>query len=210
MRHAESAWNADGIYQGRLESDLSPLGEQQALALGVRLVSRTLAGAYSSPLTRAVRTVELIMRSAGVSQSAPEVSVRPQLAEIDHGEWSGLSGVQVSERWPELAEQWRLVPSQVRMPGGESLAEVRGRALQFLADVRQRHAEGNILVVSHGTVIRVLLAHFLEMRLEQIWSIEAENCGLSIVDDYDVPLIMAVNDTCHLDGVRSSLSAQVR
>ena len=96
------------------------------------------------------------------------------------------------------------------MPGGESLADLRQRALAFLSDVRQRHAEGDLLVVTHGNVIRVLLAHFLGMRLEQIWSLDADNCGLSIVDDYDTPLIMAVNDTCHLDGVRSSLSAQVR
>jgi phosphoserine phosphatase len=96
------------------------------------------------------------------------------------------------------------------MPGGESLADVRQRALAFLAAARQEHADGDILVVTHGTVLRLLLAHFLDMRPDQLWSMETENCALSIVDDYEIPLIMAINDTCHLEGVRSSVSAQVR
>ena len=96
------------------------------------------------------------------------------------------------------------------MPGGESLLDVRRRALTWLAAVRQEHAEGNILVVTHGTVLRLLLAHFLDIPPDRIWSVEAENAALSIVDDYDVPLIMAINDTCHLEQVRSKVSTQVR
>ena len=202
VRHAESAWNAEGIYQGRLESELSALGERQALALGSRLSSRQLAGVYSSPLRRAVRTAEVVSDGA--------VHQRQELSEIDHGEWSGLRRAQVEKRWPDLARQWLAAPDTVRMPGGESLLDVRRRALAFLAAVRQEHADGDILVISHGTVLRLLLAHFLDMRPGQIWSMDVENCGLSIVDDYDVPLVMAINDACHLEGVRSTLSAQVR
>jgi phosphoserine phosphatase len=116
----------------------------------------------------------------------------------------------VAGRWPELVKQWRTAPAGVTMPGGESLADVPKRALAFLAAARQEHADGDILVVTHGTVLRLLLAHFLDMRPDQLWSMETENCALSIVDDYEIPLIMAINDTCHLEGVRSSVSAQVR
>ena len=138
------------------------------------------------------------------------ISARAELAEIDHGEWSGLTRGQVAERWPELFDRWHANPGSVTMPGGESLADVRRRALTFLAAIRQEHAQGDILVITHGTVLRLLLAHFLDMQPDQLWSIEAENCGLSVVDDYEPPLIMAINDTCHLEGVRSMVSAQVR
>lgn len=146
----------------------------------------------------------------GAPEDGVEIRPRKELLEIDHGDWSGLSRAQVAERWAYEAQQWRKQPSQTTMPNGESLRQVRERTLRFLADMRQEHGEGTILVVTHGTVLRVLLAHFLDMSLDQIWSVEAENCALSIVDDYEVPLIMAINDTCHLEGVRSSLQAQVR
>ncbi len=80
----------------------------------------------------------------------------------------------------------------------------------MLASIRQNHADGDILIVSDATVLRLLLAHFLEMGPERISSLEVDPCALSIVDDYEVPLIMAINDCCHLEGVRSGLSAQVR
>jgi broad specificity phosphatase PhoE len=190
-----------------LESDLSALGIAQARALGRRLAARSLAAIYSSPLSRAVRTAELVGEE---KEHAPAVRGAGELVEIDHGEWSGLSRAQVERRWPELSRRWQTEPGAVEMPKGESLREVRARALSFLARVRQEHAGGNILIITHGTVLRLMVAHFLEMAPDQIWSIQAENCALSIVDDYDVPLVMAINDTCHLDGVRSSLHAQVR
>jgi phosphoserine phosphatase len=203
-------WNSEGIYQGRLESDLSPLGEEQALVLAQRLASRPLAAVYTSPLRRAYRTAELVLTMQNSIAPATFLRREGELAEIDHGEWSGLSHEQVKATWPELSEQWRANPASVRMPGGESLLEVRQRALTFLAAARQEHADGNILVVTHGTVLRLLLAHFLDVGPDHIWSLDSENCALSIVDDYEVPLIMAINDTCHLERVRSSVSTQVR
>ena len=86
----------------------------------------------------------------------------------------------------------------------------REPAPAMLAPIRQNHADGDILIVSDPTVLRLLLAHFLEMGPERISSLEVDPCALSIVDDYEVPLIMAINDCCHLEGVRSGLSAQVR
>lgn len=179
----------------------------QAKALGGRLSARPLTAIYTSPLTRATRTAELV--ADAITTRVPVVA-RAELAEIDHGEWSGLSKDDVQRRWPGLSAEWQQSPASVTMPGGENLQQVRTRALDFLAAARHEHAEGNLLVITHGTVLRLLLAHFLELEPDRLWSIETANCGLSIVDDYDVPMIMAVNDTCHLEGVRSDLHAQVR
>ena len=159
-------------------------------------------GVYSSPLARAVKTAKLVSRAEPIE--------RDELSEIDHGDWSGLTWAQAEARWPDVVRAWQVAPHTVRMPGGESLLEVRERALGFLAWVRQRHGDGDILVVTHGTVLRLLLAHFLELGPERIWAIESESCALSVVADHDIPLIMAINDSCHLEGVRSSLDTQVR
>jgi broad specificity phosphatase PhoE len=160
---------------------------------------------YSGPLRRALQTAALVAAKHGF-----EPVPREELTDVDHGEWSGRPHREVAECWPELHQLWLTQPAAVRFPGGESLLEVRERALQFLAWVRQQHAEGAIVVITHGEVLQLLLGHFLEMDANQLWTLPRDNCALSIVDDYDVPLVMAINDNCHLEGVRSSLHAQVR
>ncbi len=117
---------------------------------------------------------------------------------MDHGQWSGLAHEEVERRWPELSRLWRETPGEVRFPGGESLMEVRARALAFLAWVRHEHADGQILIVTHGELTQLMLASFLDMQPNQLWRLPADHCALSIVEDYDVPLVMAINDTCHL------------
>ena len=207
-RHAESQWNAERRYQGRLENDLSAEGLLQAEALRDHLASRPLTAIYTSPLRRAVQTAEIV--AAGQSRLTTHdsrLTTRNELTDVDHGRWSSLTHEEVAKCWPELSHQWRTKPGGVRFPGGESLTEVRGRALGFLDFVRHEHAEGQLLVISHGEIIQLLLLHFLDMKPDQLWTMPAGNCAISIVEDYDVPLIMAINDNCHLDRVRSSRDA---
>ncbi len=158
----------------------------------------------------AVQAASLQGAGGRASPAGLVITTRPDLQDVDHGDWSGLTRTEVEERWPDLYKAWHERPNEVCFPGGECLRDVRARALTFLAAVRQEHAEGNILVVTHGEVLQLLLIHFLQMDPNQLWSMPRDNCALSIVDDYDVPLVMAINDTCHLEGVRSSLSTQVR
>lgn len=204
-RHGESEWNREERYQGRLENGLSDLGRQQAEALGRRLAGRSLAAIYTSPLRRAVETAAAVAAAEGV-----RVAVRQELTDVNHGEWSGLLHAEVQARWPDLHRQWQQRPASVRFPGGESLMEVRDRALGFLAFARQQHADGTLLVITHGEIVQLLLASFLDMQPDQLWTLPRDNCAISVIDDYEVPLVMAVNDSCHLDGVRSRLQAQVR
>ena len=207
-RHAESQWNAEWRYQGRLENDLSPEGLQQAEALRDHLASRPLTAIYTSPLRRATQTAEIVATGqARPTTHHSQLTTRNELTDVDHGHWSGLAHQEVDRRWPELSHQWRTKPGGVRFPGGESLMEVRGRALGFLDFVRHEHAEGQLLVVTHGEIVQLLLLHFLDMRPDQLWTMPAGNCAISIIEDYDVPLIMAINDNCHLDRVRSSRDA---
>jgi broad specificity phosphatase PhoE len=204
-RHGQSDWNAAGRYQGRLDdAALSPLGRAQAVALAARLAPRLLTAIYTSPLQRARQTAEAVAShplplAEGRGEGLP-VIVRSELTDVDHGQWSGLRHAEVEARWPELSRAWREEPGSVRFPGGESLMEVRARALGFLAWVRHEHAGGQLLVITHGEVLQLMLASFLDMQPNQLWRLPADHCGLSIIEDYEVPLVMAINDTCHLKG----------
>jgi len=209
-RHGQSDWNVAGRYQGRLDDAvLSPLGVAQAQALRDRLAARNLTAIYTSPLRRARQTATIVA-DLPLPEAEGIVVIRPQLTDVDHGAWSGCAHRDVDDRWPELARAWREAPAGVRFPGGESLLEVRARALGFLAWLRHEHAGGQLLVITHGEVLQLMLASFLDMQPNHLWRLPADHCGLSIVEDYEAPLVMAINDTCHLQGLRSTVDVQSR
>ena len=174
------------------------------------LSGREIRAIYSSSLRRARQTAGIVAEAGEGTPEQLTVREEDDLREIDHGSWSGLTRGEVEERWSQLAGEWRARPAAVRMPDGESLQDVRERALRFLDRLRHSHADGSILVITHGTVVRLLLAHFLAMDSNDIWRFELDNAGLTVVEDHEPPFIMAINHTGHLKGLRSRLNLQVR
>lgn len=200
VRHGESAWNAQGRYQGRLDAPLSEMGLRQADLLARRLASVRLDAVYSAPLQRARVTAERIAAPHGLS-----VTDEPRLTEVDHGEWNGMLRSDVESRYPELARLWRESPDKVRMPGGESLADVRRRATAALDAIVLAHPNQAVLAVSHHVVLKVVLGTFLGMGLDGFWALEADQASVSIADlGGPWPLVTLVNDTCHLREERAA------
>ncbi len=200
VRHGESAWNAQGRYQGRLDAPLSELGLRQADLLARRLASVRLDAVYSAPLQRARVTAERIAAPHGLP-----VTDEPRLTEIDHGEWNGMLRSDVESRYPEMARLWRESSDKVRMPGGESLADVRRRATAALDAIVLAHPNHAVLVVSHHAVLKVVLGTLLGMGLDGFWALDADQASVSIADlGGPWPLVTLVNDTCHLGDARAA------
>ncbi|NUS39853.1 MAG: histidine phosphatase family protein, partial [Lysobacter sp.] len=93
-RHGETAWNAEGRYQGQEDIALSPVGETQALAIGGRLREVSINRAEASPLSRDRRTAELALGE----ERASMLKLDPDLMEIAHGTWEGLLASEIRER----------------------------------------------------------------------------------------------------------------
>jgi broad specificity phosphatase PhoE len=144
VRHGETDLNAGEIFRGRLDVDLNEEGMKQAELLGDYLGKEKIDLVYSSPLKRAVKTAAAVARPHNL-----EVTVAEGLIDIDYGEWQGLPLREIRERYGELYRDWEDTPEQVRIPGGESLEDVRSRALPFLEDAVMRFGEGKIVLVSH-------------------------------------------------------------
>lgn len=166
VRHGETPWNAEGRYQGQRDIALSALGEAQARALGERLRGVPIDRAVASPLSRARRTAELAL-----GERAGLLTLDEGLAEIAHGEWEGLLASQIGARDPERLLAWRADPESVRMPGGESLADVMARAWPAF----ERACEGlgdndTVLVTAHDAVNRLLLCRVLGLPIARLWS----------------------------------------
>src|SRR5579864_4348787 len=116
IRHPESAWNKRGIYQGQMDTPLSPLGRVQAELVAARLSREPLTGIVCSPLRRARALANAIAR---YHQVTPQPDDR--LTEIAHGTWEGLPRHDVQQRFPQQYIEWQSTPHEVAFPGGESL-----------------------------------------------------------------------------------------
>lgn len=147
IRHGETAWSRTGQHAGRTDLPLTAAGEQAARALAPRLAGREFAAVRSSPLNRAVRTAEL----AGLSG----VECDTDLIEWDYGHYEGLTAEQIQELRPGW-ELWR-----DGVDAGEDLDQVALRVDAFLARVRPVLDEGDVAVVAHGHLSRVIAARWL-------------------------------------------------
>ncbi len=161
VRHGITEWNATGRSQGQTDVPLSELGRAQARTLAPRFSDARLCAAYASDLSRASETAALAL--AGLELTAIET---PALREIALGEWEGLHLDTIAANYPELRAQWQADPARCRFPGGECLADVQRRVVDFLDGVRRRHAyEDRVAIFGHGFATLTYLCHAIELPL---------------------------------------------
>jgi broad specificity phosphatase PhoE len=192
-RHGETAWNVEKIFRGRADVDLDEVGIKQAELLGKYLSDWKLEAIYSSPLKRALDTANIIARYQKVSAHIAE-----GLIDFDFGEWQSLSEQEVKRLYPAVLDEWHNNPHKAKMPGGESLEDVTGRAVEVVYDVLSRH-QGNVLLVSHRVVIKVLICYLLGLDNSHFWNINQDVCGITIFNYADGRFVLTRhNDTSHL------------
>ncbi|MBI5628363.1 MAG: histidine phosphatase family protein [Candidatus Rokubacteria bacterium] len=195
LRHGETEWNRQGRYQGCIDTRLSQEGRAQARAASQALASRKLAAVYSSQLTRAKETAEMIAAHHRVA-----VSEDSAFAEICHGLWEGLTVEEARAEFPDLYAAWRERPGTVTMPGGENLAQVRDRVLDRLERLRTDHDGGTVCLVTHGSPLRLVLLDALGCSLDRFWMFHCGSTGVSEIEYEDGrPILHRVNSAGHLD-----------
>ena len=123
VRHGETAWNREGRVQGSSDIDLSDVGAHHARRLALSLKDHPIRAIYASPLVRARKTAEIINRY----HDAP-LHLEPGLMEMDQGDFEGLTYTELMARERDFLRSWIADPAFVRMPNGESLAELQARA----------------------------------------------------------------------------------
>jgi broad specificity phosphatase PhoE len=157
VRHGQSTANAKGIWQGQMEFPLSERGRAQASLAGLGLSDEQFEGLYSSPLSRAFETAEIIRDRTGF---AGEVVPVEGLSERHGGILEGRTWAEQQQRNPELAKKFRAIPEEDRwaLVGAETDEEVIARFQDALSSIRVLHPGGaRIVVVSHGGVMRAFL-----------------------------------------------------
>jgi broad specificity phosphatase PhoE len=153
LRHGETAWSKSGQHTGRTDIPLTSNGEAAAKALAPLLAQRDIVAVFTSPAQRAARTAAL----AGLTGAQQD----PDLWEWDYGGYEGLTTAQIQEQHPGW-NLWRdgVIPGDAAHPG-ETEAEVGQRVDRVLARARPLLADGDVVLVAHGHVLRVLTARYL-------------------------------------------------
>jgi probable phosphoglycerate mutase len=153
LRHGETEWSGAGQHTGRTDIPLTPHGEAAAKALEPLLSGRDIVAVFTSPARRAVTTAAF----AGLSNAQPE----PDLWEWDYGGYEGLTTPQIQETRPGWY-LWRdgVIPGNAAHPG-ETIEQVAQRTERVLARATPLLAGGNVALVAHGHVLRVLTACYL-------------------------------------------------
>jgi len=155
LRHGQTEWSLADKHTGRTDIPLTPNGEAAAAALAPLLARRDMVAAFASPARRAARTAEL----AGLADAKPD----PDLWEWDYGGYEGLTTQQIQQQLPGWS-LWRngVIPGDAAHPG-ETVQQVGERVDRVLGRVEPLLADGDVALVAHGHVLRVLTARYLRL-----------------------------------------------
>lgn len=182
VRHGRTTANAAGVLAGRADGvSLDQTGREQAALTGDRLAAVPLVAVVSSPLERCQQTTQHILeRQAGTPHSPTELD----LTECDYGQWQGrtLTELASEELWPLVQSQ----PSAVVFPDGEAMAGMQARSVAAIrrhdAAVEAEHGpEAVWAAVSHGDIIKSVLADAFGMHLDLFQRINVGPASVSIV-----------------------------
>ena len=191
IRHAHSTANAAGVLSGQLAGvHLSKLGQEQATRLAERLGKLIISQVQISPMERCSETLQPWLTKYGQNVS---VIKDTNLIEVDYGKWSGkkLATLSRAKLWRRIQAQ----PSSVTFPDGESLAQMQVRAMQSVHDFFASDLELTIMV-SHGDVIKAIVANSLGMHLDDFQRIVIDPASITILESNGGPIrLTRLNDS---------------
>ena len=194
LRHGQTPMSVQKRYVGRTDAPLTDTGVQQAAAAAKRLAQAGIGAIVSSPLERTVRTAEEVSAVTGVPAVTDD-----GFRETDFGAWEGMTFAEVRERWPSEMTAWLADPS-VAPPDGESFVQVSERVTAALHRVLAERASETVLIVSHVTPIKTLVAAALLAPPAALFRMHLDVAALCEIDWYaDGPAVLrSFNDTAHL------------
>jgi probable phosphoglycerate mutase len=159
-RHGQTAWHRANRYAGRADLELDATGRAQAAVLAGWAATADLTAVVSSPLRRAVQTA----RPAAAAASLP-LECDDRLRELDFGRAEGLRLADLRRSDPDAVRRFEADPTAHPLPGGEDPVAAAARGRGCLLDLAAAHPGGRVLVVTHNTLLRLVLCELLGIAL---------------------------------------------
>lgn len=193
IRHGKTRLSKDDRFWGKTDIPLSSIGIKQAGQLRARLASEKITAVYSSTLSRARFTAEII-----ASEHHLDVKSFGELCECNFGFLEGLTFTEIKRLYPDIAEELNNSLA-VTFPGGESLDDLNRRVETFLKQLAIHKPQETVAIIAHSSPIRLIVCHLLGFELMRWQQLRIDLASLSIVETYPATTILSLlNDTSHL------------
>ena len=195
LRHGETIYSETGAYCGELDTELTPEGVQMAEAFAQAYRSIPWIAAYVSPMKRTIATAKPLCEALGL-----EMQLRDGIKEIRYGKWEDKSLDFVKQHYWDDYIRWLAEPAWNPPTGGETSVEISSRASLVIAEIQEKYAKGNVLVVSHKATIRIILCELLGIDLGRYRDrIDMPAGSVSIVKfDVHGPLLQVLGDRAYM------------
>jgi alpha-ribazole phosphatase len=180
IRHGALVEEARNRCYGALDFALSETGRAQMACAAEYLAHEPIAAIYTSSLSRAMDSARMI---AG-PRSTP-IHIEADLREMNFGDLEGLTYHEIAMRHPDIYRQWMNAPTEVLFPNGERFSEMRTRVLRAFAAIQAETEGHTVAIVTHGGVIRVLIAWALQM---------PDNCLFRLAQDHGAISLLTITD----------------
>ena len=196
IRHAHSQANAAGILSGRLPHvHLSERGVAQSEDLTKRLGSFPVSSLRISPMERCFETIAPWINSIVLPHDPHfQPVIDEELNEVDYGTWSGkkITSLSKNKLWKTVQES----PSRMYFPQGEGIAQMQSRAMKSVHEAISAKGKGSAVIVSHGDVIKSIVASALGMHLDEFQRIVIDPASISVLDfSTTKPRTLLLNDS---------------
>lgn len=192
VRHAETTQNAAGFLQGMQNFQLSALGHKQTELLAKHLKNIPFVAAYASTLDRARDTAKVIADEKNIP-----LICTSDLCELDYGIYEGMPHTE----FRKIRDAVSIPFEELQYEGGEHYQSAIARAKKFLQEIKNKHQGEHILVVSHGSFLRVLFSVLTGKKIKTIYEElpTQKNTAVTIVDWHEEPRIERIASSEHLD-----------
>ncbi len=175
LRHGETEENKSRFYYGKLDVSLNEAGIDQSRKAGELLKETKFDSIYISERKRTRETAEAALNNKNLN-----LIIDKRINEIDFGKFEGKNYEQIQNEFPSEYEMWKNNWKEFAPPSGESYRQFYSRTKEFLDDILNKEQE-NVLVVTHGGVIRTIYCCVLDGNLDLYWKFSSKNCDISII-----------------------------
>jgi len=194
IRHGETDWNIDLRVQGKRDIPLNISGIKQAEILVSYFEESNIDAIYSSNLVRAYETAKIIGQKI-----KKDVFIIPDLQEINMGTWEGNFWNDIKIEYNDFIHHWENNLENIPIPEGESYGQVQKRVVNAFTNIASKHKDNEqIIIVSHGISIKLLVAHLINLSVQNIHKFSIDNASISIIESNGNYKLKSLNNTFHL------------